>query len=70
MFECYNLVNPMDWQVVSFLGWCLMEQFKDPMVTSSSIHTLISLTLSKTIEFDFKKTQGMSLVKILREIVT
>jgi hypothetical protein len=23
MFECYNLVDPMEWGAVIFGGWCL-----------------------------------------------
>jgi hypothetical protein len=38
-FECYNLLDPMEWGVVIFGGWCSTRYLQDPIVTSSSSHT-------------------------------
>jgi hypothetical protein len=39
IFECYNLLDPMEWGAVIFGGWCSTRWLQDPMVTSSSSHT-------------------------------
>jgi hypothetical protein len=33
VFECYNLVDFMEWAVVTFWGWCSTKKLLDPMVT-------------------------------------
>jgi hypothetical protein len=38
-FECYYLLDPMEWGVVTFGGWCSTRYLQDPTVTSSSSHT-------------------------------
>jgi hypothetical protein len=41
MFDCCNLVDPIEWRTIIFWGWCPKRWFKDPLVTSSSSHALI-----------------------------
>jgi hypothetical protein len=38
MFECYNLLDPMEWRTVIFGDWYSTSWLQDPMVTSSSSH--------------------------------
>jgi hypothetical protein len=39
MFECYNLLDPMEWGAVIFGDWCSTRKLQYPTVTSSSSHT-------------------------------
>ena len=39
MFECYNLLDPMEWGVVIFGGWYPTSWLWDLMVTSWNTHT-------------------------------
>jgi hypothetical protein len=32
IFECYNLIDPMEWGAVTFWGWCSINKLSNPMV--------------------------------------
>jgi hypothetical protein len=34
VFECYILIDPMEWGIVIFWGWCITMQLLDPMIIS------------------------------------
>jgi hypothetical protein len=67
MFECYNLLAPMEWGAANFWGWSTTRQLQDPTVTSLNFHSLffekLSFpTMSKTAKFG-KRTQRILGVK-------
>jgi hypothetical protein len=64
MFECYNLLAPMEWGAAIFWGWITIRKLQDPMVTSLNLHTFTfweidSINYVKNYKVWYKKTQGI-----------
>jgi hypothetical protein len=64
MFECYNLLDPMEWGAAIFLRWFRIRQVQDPLITSLNSHTLILWEIDfssyvKNCRVWLKKIQGI-----------